>query len=197
MKKGKRLICLALAACLLLCLPAAAGAAGRSCKVTVSGGLYGLVNGAERSEKEYAEGESFRPGDFAVTVTNEKYCFIGFYISGQERPFGAQPITQDIELVARYALKAETARITVRYRTAAGTALHDDDVIRVKLGQRVVVHARHVGGYAPDAYSRRLIPTGENEVTFIYAPLPARQTARRTAAAQSGPSVRPQRAERK
>ncbi len=195
MKKTKRLICLALAACLLLCLAPAAGAAGRKYKVTVSGGLYGLVNGSPRSEKEYDPNEVFRPGDFAVTVTDERYSFMGFYVSGQEQPFSAQPITQDIELVARYALKAETAQITVRYRTAAGTMLHADDVIRVKLGERAIVHARHIDGYTPDAYSRSLFVTGDCETSFLYTPLPTQQSARRLPRAQSGRNERPQREE--
>ena len=195
MKKAKGLICLALAAWVLLGLSAPAAAAGRSYTVTVSGGLYGLVKGAQRSEKTYAPGESFRPEDFAVTVTNEKYVFIGFYVSGQEQPFGAQPITQDLELVARYALKAGTAQITLRCRAAAGAPLHADELIRVKLGESAIVHASHIDGYSPDAYSRSLFVTGDCETSFLYTPLPTPQSARRIPGERSERNDRPQREE--
>ena len=195
MRKTKRLICLALSAMVLLSLNAAAFADGRRYRVTVSGGLYGLVNGSPRSEKEYADGESFRPGDFTVTITDERYCFTGFYVSGQEQPFGAQPITQDVELVARYALKAETAQIALRYRTAAGTPLHADELIRIKLGERAIVHALHIDGYTPDAYSRSLFVTGNCETSFLYTPIPTQQSARRIPRAQSDRNERPQTAE--
>ena len=195
MKRAKSLICLALAVWVLLSLNAAAAATGRSYTVSVSGGLYGLVNGAQRSEKAYAPGENFRPEDFTVTVTNEKYVFTGFYVSGQERPFGAQPITQDVELMARYALKAETAQISLRCRTAAGTPLRGDELIRVKLGESAVVHAPHIDGYTPDAYSRSLFVTGEGETSFLYTPLPTPQSVRRIPGEQSERNGRPQREE--
>ena len=91
-------------------------------KVTIEDGLYGK---AAVHEVTLALNERWNPNDYPVTVTNDKYYFKGFHISGIEGIVGSTEITQDMVFTAAYGVRGSTVPYTVRYQDAAGRQLRE------------------------------------------------------------------------
>ena len=89
--------CIVLGLALLFGFSAKAEAANYKYKVTIEDGLYGKV---DKHEGTFEYNERWNPNDYKVKVTNNKYYFKGFHISGIEGVVGATKITQDTVFVA-------------------------------------------------------------------------------------------------
>ncbi len=175
MKKLKMFSCLVLIVFLIAALSTTVLAETLpTYKVTVSGGLYGTVNGQPEVTSTYHYGDLFNFYDYQVAIDSSKdpdgkYYFKGFHISGHESTFmNGEAITKDIVLVASYGVKGEMVDYTVHYLNPDGTRLLEDDTLSGKLGEEQNVPARHISGYIPNTYNYVFMLNGPREVTFFY-----------------------------
>ena len=176
MKKIRRLISLILTAAILLIVMTSVFAAGYTYKVTVSGGKYGKVNGADSVTVDVANGTMWNPDDYTVTVTDGKYYFKGFHISGQEGLVGATKITQDTVFVATYGVAGDSIEYTVNYHSVDGTELAPSQKFYGNVGDKPVVAFRYIEGYEPQAYNLTgtlKANAAENIFTFEYKEITA------------------------
>ena len=146
-------------------------------RVRVSGGLYGTVTAG--AEQVFAPGETWYPDSAPLTVTNDRYYFKGYHISGHEELVGSLVVDSDLDLVASYGIKGDTVAYTVRYETADGTTLAPARTNYGNPGDKPVVSYVYVEGYQPQA--RNLTKTltanaADNVLRFVYTPIPAAQT---------------------
>ena len=176
MKKIRRLVTLILTAAILLVVITSVFAAGYTYKVTISGGKYGKVNGADSVTVDIANGTMWNPDDYAVTVTDAKYYFKGFHISGQEGLVGATKITQDTVFVATYGVAGDSIEYTVNYHSVDGAELAPSQKFYGNVGDKPVVAFRYIEGYEPQAYNLTgtlKANAAENIFTFEYKEITA------------------------
>ena len=143
--------------------------------VTILGGLHGQVNGKDQIDVYVAPGGEWNPSDYTVTVTDDKYYFKGFHISGIEGTLeGRQVINEDRVFVATYGIKGDLVEYTVDYVDETGKPLAAKNVYYGNPGDKPVVAYRYIEGYLPQAYNitGTLKAEGPNGFTFVYTRLP-------------------------
>ena len=92
--------------------------AGYKYRVTIEAGLHGTVNGGSTYEAEQFDyNQQWNPNNYQdmIAVSDPKYYFKGFHISGIEGVVGTQYITKDTVFVATYGIKGQTVAYTVEY----------------------------------------------------------------------------------
>ncbi len=147
-------------------------------KVTISGGLYGTINGSKSVTVECDPTDpstlTLDLGSYTPTVTNSKYYFKGWHLAGQdfgEDPLGASvEVTEDMTIVAAYGIRGEMATLTIHYvyKTNNNTA-HTDVTYYGNKGDTVKVAAAYVSGYHPDKTTKDVrLSNDTNEITFYY-----------------------------
>ena len=181
MRITKRVFCgllLALVASLAIAvLPAYADDA--TYKVRVWGGNEGVFK--DQTDAGYAE-KSFEYGstinlqkEFGeATVTNPKYYFRGFRVSGEDGLIGAVTVESDLDFVAAYGVEGEMVPYTLHfvdhYNTSKELAL--PQTYYGKVGDKPVAAFEYIEGYRPlyRNITGTLQPEG-NDWTFEYVPL--------------------------
>lgn len=140
-------------------------------RVTVLGGLHGTVNGTDKVDVEIESGKQWNPSDFTVKVSDDKYYFKGFHLSGIEGTLeGAQTIEKDMVFVATYGVRGNMVNYTVHYVDEDGKDLLAQKVFQGNPGDRPVVAYQYIEGYVPEAYNlkKTLVETGDNDFVFRY-----------------------------
>ena len=144
-------------------------------QVTVDGGLHGTVAGGTDTfnyNDRDDENKWFNPNNYEVTVTDSKYYFKGFHISGQEGVLtGAMPITKDMDFVATYGIKGDMVKYTAEYVDEAGAELAPSRTLYGNVGDEIVVAFVYVEGYEPDNPNITLTldeDEDNNVATFVY-----------------------------
>ena len=175
MKQMKRILAVLCAVLVFIPYSITAKAAPYEYKVTVLAGLHGLVNGRDKVEIVVPAGTQWTPNAYTVNVTDARYYFKGFHVSGIEdlTTGGAQKITKDIVFVASYGMSGKTIAYTVLFQDAAGNTLHPQKTFYGNIGDKPVVACEYIDGYVPQA--QNLTKTlsanaADNVFTFIYAP---------------------------
>ena len=143
-----------------------------SFKVTFSGGLYG---DADTPSVMVPAGGSIDPDDYAVTVKNSKYTFIGFHIAGQEPVVhGSTRITHDTTFVAAYGVKGSLVSYTIHYVDAkTGKALHAPRTYYGNIGDKPVSAYIYIEKYRPEGLAiTGTLKAGTNDWTLQYYPNP-------------------------
>ena len=175
MKQMKRILVVLCAVLAFIPYSITAKAAPYEYKVTVLAGLHGLVNGRDKVEIVVPAGTQWTPNAYTVNVTDARYYFKGFHVSGIEdlTTGGAQKITKDIVFVASYGMSGKTIAYTVLFQDAAGNTLHPQKTFYGNIGDKPVVACEYIDGYVPQA--QNLTKTlsanaADNVFTFIYAP---------------------------
>ena len=175
MKQIKRILAVLCAVLVFIPYAITAKAASYNYKVTVLAGLHGLVNGRDKVEIMVPAGTRWSPYDYTVNVTDARYYFKGFHISGIEdlKTGGDQDITKDIVFVASYGMSGKTVAYTALFQDAAGNTLHPQKTFYGNIGDKPVVACEYIDGYVPR--TRNLTKTlsanaAENVFTFVYTP---------------------------
>lgn len=115
---------------------------------------------------------SFSTSD--VTVTSDLYYVKGIRESGKDiNPFLTDlpgSYDHDTDFVVVYGLKTDLVTLTIRYVDANGTTLAGDRILNANVGDKPMVRAAYVEGYAP--YYRYYTGTlsGDTVWTFEYYP---------------------------
>lgn len=155
MKMMKRLmLVLALFTAAVLCSVKAE--AGYKYRVTIEAGLHGTVNGGSTYEAEQFDyNQQWNPNNYQdmIAVSDPKYYFKGFHISGIEGVVGTQYITKDTVFVATYGIKGQTVAYTVEYVDNNGATLFPTQTYYGNIGDKPVVAFRYIEGYVPQAYN--------------------------------------------
>ena len=140
--------------------------------VTVSGGLHGTVNGKAKVDVMIPAGGEWNPNDYTVKVTDDRYYFKGFHISGIEGTLaGAGTTQEDRVYVADFGVKGNLVRYTVRFVDKDGKSLLPDMTAYGQPGDKPVIAYRYVEGYLPEAYNLTKTlsaDAGKNVFTFRY-----------------------------
>ena len=171
--KTMRKITAFLAAVLVMLSCGISARAAYQYKVTVLAGLHGTVNGTDKVETTVNAGAQWSPNDYTVAVTDERYYFKGFHISGIEdlSTGGAQTINEDVIFVASYGIKGATVGYTVRFVDASGNQLADPVTYYGNVGDKPVVAFQYIDGYVPNAYNitgTLKENAADNVFTFVY-----------------------------
>ena len=173
--KKIRLTLTALAAVLMMTVTAISANAAYKYKVTVLAGLHGQVNGTDKVETEFTPGAQWFPDKYTVTVTDNRYYFKGFHVSGIEdlSTGGVQDINKDMVFVAAYGMKGNTVAYTVKYLDQAGKELAPTATYYGNVGDKPVVAYVYVENYIPQTFNitGTLKPNAaDNVFTFVYTP---------------------------
>ena len=175
MKQIKRILAVLCAVLVFIPYSITAKAASYEYKVTVLAGLHGTINGLDKVEISVPAGTQWTPNAYDVAVTDARFYFKGFHVSGIEdlTTGGAQTITKDIVFVAAYGMSGRTVEYTVLFQDAAGNTLHPQKTFYGNVGDKPVVACEYIDGYVPQA--QNLTKTlsanaAENVFTFIYSP---------------------------
>ena len=173
--KKIRLTLTALAAVLMMTVTAISANAAYKYKVTVLAGLHGQVNGTDKVETEFTPGAQWFPDKYTVTVTDDRYYFKGFHVSGIEdlSTGGVQDINKDMVFVAAYGMKGNTVAYTVKYLDQDGKELAPTATYYGNVGDKPVVAYVYVENYIPQTFNitGTLKPNAaDNVFTFVYTP---------------------------
>ncbi|MBQ1477603.1 MAG: MucBP domain-containing protein [Erysipelotrichaceae bacterium] len=180
-KYGKLLLLLLLSICLIT-MSSVILKAFNGYKVTVSGGLYGKLSykGGEKKDLiELDDQTSFNPNDFEVTVTDDRFYFKGFHLSGIEGALaGAQELKEDSIYVASFGMKGDLIEYYVEYVDEEGHELHPKRTLHGNEGDKPVIAYEYIDGYLPQTYNfTGTLKKGETlTFTFVYKKAPAPKT---------------------
>ncbi|MBQ1407161.1 MAG: hypothetical protein IIY88_03400 [Eubacterium sp.] len=164
------------AAALLICMFAAGSTfsgkayATEKYRITVSGGLHGTVNGKDKVDVYLAPGTEWNPNDYTVEVTDDKYYFKGFHVSGIEGTLeGAQAANEDRIYVADYGIKGDLVMYTIRFVDDKGKTLMANMTAYGKVGDKPVIAYRYIDGYLPETYNlTKTLSSDEDENVFTF-----------------------------
>ena len=146
-------------------------------------GMYGVItdlNGNPVSEIKDIDpklGPTFVPSNYRVEVTNPKYYFKGFHISGIMdeydngvfKPLGTIPVDKDLIIVATYGVSGSLKEYHVRYVDQDGYELLPTDHFYGNVGDKPVVAYRYIAGYTPNTYNYTgTIPADDTVLTFTF-----------------------------
>lgn len=121
-------------------------------RVTMSAGLHGkIVAGSTDAEFDYKQ--MWNPNDYQVEVTDPRYYFKGWHVSGIEGIAQAKTITEDTVFVATYGIKGNTVQYTVRYLDENNKPLKEDKVYYGNIGDKPVASYVYINDYQPQAYN--------------------------------------------
>ncbi|MBR6408361.1 MAG: hypothetical protein IKS19_07280 [Clostridia bacterium] len=178
MNKFSKIAASALTVCLIFLSTLPCLAENYSYTVNMSGGLHGRVTGRISDTFDY--NEQWNPNDYPVEVTNEKYYFKGYHISGREGIVGATKITKDTVFVATYGIRGSTVTYKVNYCDQSGNPLRESMTYTGNEGDKPVIAFLYVEDYLPQAYNlTKTLSSDESEnvFTFTYRKIPAQTTS--------------------
>lgn len=174
-KCGKRLVGVLLAMLVLAALSIGALADGEATyTVTVSAGNMDFaLLGAPVQTAEY--GKTVALGGVEVPE-DSPYFFKGFRPAGHDNNVvyaSDYYVTEDADFVAAYGLRANLVKYTIRYLDGNGNDLMTDSEPHYgNIGDKIVVRARDIDGYQPQAYqlAKTLVANeAENVFPFVYS----------------------------
>ncbi len=190
MKKGKYLLTLAVL-CLLFAMLAPCCFAGGNYELTVHSGQRGTIAGADEVTLTNSSFTNDAAGNYRVNlegvisqakVTDDRYYVKGIRLAGHDNNEALvgpnASVTGDEEYVLVYAIKGDMVEYTVKYLSADGRALAEETKGYTNKGDKIVVGAKDVDGYVPNAYNLTKTVTeneAENVLTFRYTAAPAQQ----------------------
>ena len=183
MKVMKRALTLLMTACLIVMMTVPVMAAGKAYTYTVRiyAGAQGTIGGSSvmtYTNLNYGDRITFNNGLVSLN-DGSKYYVRGLRESGRDAGEslvnGSFAVTGDQDYVVAYGLKANSVAYTVRYVTADGTVLAEEETFYGNVGDKPVVAYRYIEGYMPQAYNMTgtlSADAASNVFTFTYTPDP-------------------------
>lgn len=148
MKRIKLFVSLFGLVCVFLCGSRNAFADEYTYKVRVFAGNQGTIGGST----VVVDPDSFTPGD--VTVSSDRYYAKGIRESGKDiNPYRTDlpdSVDHDTDFVVVYGLNTDLVTLTIRYLSTDGAQLAENRVLYANAGDKPMVKALYIDGYAPE-----------------------------------------------
>ncbi|MDD3401984.1 MAG: hypothetical protein PHQ72_01325 [Hespellia sp.] len=183
MKNWKKIFVSVFTICMLLALSGGSvlAAAPYQYQVRVYAGNKGSLGGGSDPYvfSDITSGDSVDLRTASVQVTDTKYYWKGFRVSGRDKreiipkESAIVKVTSDVDYVVAYGVMSQRVAYTVNYQDANGNTLAPSNTYYGDIGDRPVVAYQYIENYVPQAYAvTRTLSANEadNVFTFTYTP---------------------------